>query len=360
MPRDRPAMKTLERMNLSLASEDGNDALRQLVASKKQRLAEVNSLVSDAFDLQPELATVQSKEWADDLSAKQIALRSAEERLSIARSAVDAAVRALKQERESDLFAAHLAALVDHGSQLGLQDGHCPLCDAFRSNIEYALAAARTKLAGRDEKLAAAQLAVTKAARTVLAEQENVNQVREAAVAQTIRRDGAFERLQHIGRGFDQLAFKGSPERPDLAQATLLDEQEEVAGLERALFILDASGAVDGVATWQNRVNVLRAAVESGSAKLADTERAVTRAREIQATAKTVANQISAEQFDTVMPLLQELYPSILRWATVIMFNSSLVVDSGAQRVWRFCCPSICRDAGANGELFCLMTQSST
>ncbi len=48
--------------------------------------------------------------------------------------------------------------------------------------------------------------------------------------------------------------------------------------------------------------------MDSESTKLADTERAVTRAREIQATAKTVANQISAEQFDTVMPLLQELY----------------------------------------------------
>jgi len=104
------------------------------------------------------------------------------------------------------------------------------------------------------------------------------------------------------------LAFKVNPEQPDLAQAALLGEQEEVARLERALFILDASGAVDRITSWQNRVNALRAAVDSESTKLADAERAVTRAREIQAAVKTVANQISAEQFDTVMPLLQELY----------------------------------------------------
>ena len=87
-----------------------------------------------------------------------------------------------------------------------------------------------------------------------------------------------------------------------------MDEQEEIARLERALFILDASGAVDRVATWQNRVNGLRGNVETELTRLADAERAATRAREIQTAAKTVANQISAEQFDTVMPLLQELY----------------------------------------------------
>jgi chromosome segregation protein len=167
------AMKTLEEVDLSLPSEGGNDVLRQLVASKKQRLAELDSLVSAAFDLQPELAILQSREWADDLNAKQHALVSALERLSIAQSAVDAAARALEAERESDVFAAHLAALVDHGSQLGLQDGHCPLCDAFRSKVEFenAVAAARAKLAGRDKKLAVAQLAVTEAERTVIAEQ---------------------------------------------------------------------------------------------------------------------------------------------------------------------------------------------
>jgi len=58
----------------------------------------------------------------------------------------------------------------------------------------------------------------------------------------------------------------------------------------------------------QRRINVLRSSVDAQSSKLADLERAVTNAKQIQAAAKTVANQISAEQFDTFMSLLQELY----------------------------------------------------
>ena len=37
-------------------------------------------------------------------------------------------------------------------------------------------------------------------------------------------------------------------------------------------------------------------------------EKVVEAARQIDAAAKTVANQILTEQFDTVMPLLKELY----------------------------------------------------
>ncbi|SFJ53584.1 RecF/RecN/SMC N terminal domain-containing protein [Bradyrhizobium sp. cf659] len=304
------AMKTLEDMTLSLPSEGGNDALRQIVADKKQRLAELERLVSGAFDLEPDLATIRSKEWNDDLSAKRTLLASAKDRLAAVQSSLSAAVRARDAERESDLFASHLAALVDHGSQLGLQDGHCPLCNAFRSKEEFeaAVSAARTKLAGRDAMLTQAELAVTEAERAVSAVREDINQTSAAEAALTMRSNQVLQAIRDIGRGFERLGFKANPEEPDLAQVALLDEQEEIARLERALFILEASGAADRVATWQNRVGGLRTTIDSESAKLADAERAVARAREIQAAAKTVANQISAEQFDTVMPLLQELY----------------------------------------------------
>ena len=117
-----------------------------------------------------------------------------------------------------------------------------------------------------------------------------------------------LKRLEDITTIFDQYNFKADPAEPELAQVALLDEQEEIARLERALFILDASGAVDRVATWQNRVNGLRGNLDTVMTRLANAERAATRAREIQTAAKTVANQISAEQFDTVMPSTQELY----------------------------------------------------
>jgi hypothetical protein len=52
----------------------------------------------------------------------------------------------------------------------------------------------------------------------------------------------------------------------------------------------------------------LRGRGEQEAAQLAATEKAVESARQIDNAARTVANEILTEQFDTVMPLLRELY----------------------------------------------------
>ena len=78
--------------------------------------------------------------------------------------------------------------------------------------------------------------------------------------------------------------------------------------MERALFVLEASSAIDQVRTLEARVLALKEQSEEAAARLSDVEKAVEIARQIDAASKTVANQILEEQFDTVMPLLKELY----------------------------------------------------
>jgi len=78
--------------------------------------------------------------------------------------------------------------------------------------------------------------------------------------------------------------------------------------LERALLILESSGAMDRVRILESRIATLRTTVDQEVANLSGAEKALEAARQIDASAKTVANEILAEQFDTVMPLLQELY----------------------------------------------------
>jgi DNA repair exonuclease SbcCD ATPase subunit len=65
---------------------------------------------------------------------------------------------------------------------------------------------------------------------------------------------------------------------------------------------------MDKVKALEVRVAQLRERADQEAARLSGIERAAEAARQIQAAAKTVANEILMEQFDTVMPLLKELY----------------------------------------------------
>jgi DNA repair exonuclease SbcCD ATPase subunit len=78
--------------------------------------------------------------------------------------------------------------------------------------------------------------------------------------------------------------------------------------LERALFTLESSTAADRVTSLEARVAAIREQIDQLTAKLADAEGVAESARQIDTSARTVANEVLTEQFDTVMPLLKELY----------------------------------------------------
>ncbi len=309
-PNVSEALGIVERLNIPLPAEGRNDALREIVAQRKRRLAELERTIDDAYGLQAELNLISSKEWKSSLAEKEVALVSARDALVQAKNILELATRAYDAERESDAFAAHLNALVEHGSAIGLEDGHCPLCNAFRSaeEFEQAIAAARSRLAGRGERLSLSSRAVMEAEDKVAVARNSVDRLEDEVEALTQQGRQVQLRLEDIQRAFKQYSFNATADNPDDARIKLLDDQEGVAQLERALFILEASGAVDRIMNWQSRVATLRQNVDAQSTKLADLERSVEDAKQIQSSAKTIANQILAEQFDTVMPLLQELY----------------------------------------------------
>jgi chromosome segregation protein len=58
----------------------------------------------------------------------------------------------------------------------------------------------------------------------------------------------------------------------------------------------------------ETRVTELRLRVDSETAKLESARQAAQAAKQIETSSQTVANEILTEQFDTVMPLLKELY----------------------------------------------------
>jgi chromosome segregation ATPase len=220
------------------------------------------------------------------------------------------AERADAAEKEGDTFAAHLAAIIDHGEHLGLQDGHCPLCAAERKPSEFvaAIADAKRRLAERGERLAASAKAVSDARQAVEAATAAYTISARKLAEETERRLAAQQRLNTITRTYSDNGFSGLPENPTESQRLVFDEQERLTRLERALYILEASSAVDRVATREAEVADLRQRLDGETAKLESARTAAQAAKQIDTSSQTVANQILQEQFDTVMPLLKELY----------------------------------------------------
>ena len=68
---------------------------------------------------------------------------------------------------------------------------------------------------------------------------------------------------------------------------------------------------MDRLGSLESRAEGLKQRVDLELSKLAEAERAVKSARQIDSSSREVANQMLTEQFDTVLPLLQELYHRI-------------------------------------------------
>ena len=305
-------LRFIESQNISLPMDMAERlvALRKIVADRKTAIAEVEHARLLSQQLLPELAYLNSPQAQTDLHAARDAAEKANREQADANEKLASAVRLDQAERESDEFAAHLSALVEHGSALGLQEGHCPLCDAARTSKEFAdsLALARTRLASRGERLTAlaapladARRAATEAAEGATAAQSHLKHLEE--------RHAATERNRStIASTYARLKFQASPDDPASAEKAQFAEQGTIVRLERALSMLESSSAVDRVKALESRIASLREQIERESARLANTERAAELARQIENAARTVANQILTEQFDTVMPLLKELY----------------------------------------------------
>ena len=85
-------------------------------------------------------------------------------------------------------------------------------------------------------------------------------------------------------------------------------EQQRIVSLERAVLILGASTAVERVSSFEQQINRLREQIEGTIGTISDLENAVESARQIDSAAKSLSNEILKEQFETVLPLLKELY----------------------------------------------------
>ncbi len=296
--------------DLDATAGERSERLRRRVATRKQSApalmdaivkSEAAAAEENYFSSDPGLA--EALALASQVKAFEQSLTQAAEELATAELVAAA-------EREADVFATHMIAILDHGEEIGLVDGHCPLCDAVRSDREFAtaIASARSRLSTRGvaaarsaDRLAKAQLAKRQA-------EQQLQAAKQSMAEFDARRSRATQELSSLHSVFERYGLQADPLNPEAARQLVLKRQEETAQLEHALFILEASGAHDRVTALESRIAQLRTSVEEESLRVTTAERAAEAAKQIDSAAKSVANQLLTEQFDTVMPLLKELY----------------------------------------------------
>jgi DNA repair exonuclease SbcCD ATPase subunit len=296
--------------DLASAAVTRSEILRRGIADRKLAVSILEETLTLAERLQAEQIRLESELGKTEFSAARTRLDDARRDKEQADEALARAQLLQVAEQDTDTFADHLVALLAHGEKIGLQDGHCPLCDAVRSSEDFAaaIASARAKLntqGARAARVAADLERAGKRARDAgVAMKTAVQHVAELDA----QRDGLSREIQKVGAVFGQWGLPPSLSEIERARHLALQQQDDTARLEHALFLLEASSAHDRVTSLEARVDQLRSTIEEETAKLTTAERAVEAARQIDTAAKTVANQVLTEQFDTVMPLLKELY----------------------------------------------------
>jgi len=306
------AMKVIESLFPSLPEGFGErtERVSRFVAERKTILRELENARLMSQELLPEIQFLKSIEGTAAIGTARSEQEAALKQKEAAEESLRLALRLEASERESDEFSAHMAAVLSHGSAVGLQDGHCPLCDAARNQSEFdaAIARATERLAKRGVTLAEVAKAVDDA-RSRARDAERVLVEASTRYSMLNKRAELLQfRLKSVRETYDRFEFSAREDDPVGAQQLLFAEREKLVQLERALSALEASNALDRVTMLEAKVAALRGRADQEAARLAAAEKAVESARQIDNAAKTVANEILTEQFDTVMPLLRELY----------------------------------------------------
>jgi DNA repair exonuclease SbcCD ATPase subunit len=296
--------------DLALSSPDLAEQVRGQVAKRKQEAQVISDLIDDLELQRRDAAYFSSDEGKGELQQARAAVSTLEEEMRIVREKRELAEKVVKSEAESDKFASQMAALLSHGEEIGLLEGHCPLCDAVRSDAEFALALsdARKRLEANAGRVVASQQVLRLATAEQSATEQRLAAARNSLATLEQRR---LESSSEIEKIVSELAGYGLRSEQDDAgelRHFSLVRREETSDLERALFILEASSAHDRVIALEGRIAKLRADYDAETIKLNATQRAAEAAKEINNAGISVSNVILTEQFDTVMPLLKELY----------------------------------------------------
>lgn len=307
---DSSAAKEILRKHLSTPQAE----LSQLIASGKDFLAKerstitgLRSLIAGLDRLDQERRSFESS--GIDIAAARQRIVALEAQILETESDLVRAEDEYQQAKAADEHAALHLSLLDQGERLGLQDGHCPLCQLGQSESEFdaAISVARAALRDQAPLTAATGVALSQGKENLIALRKELSSVGDTV--------GSFEAAQkrfseEQARLDENLQAYGMERNQSVSAVTeaFLKRQDAIAAVEQSLFALDASSSQDRVSSLEARVEQLRAHVEAEAVRLNQAERGLEISQQTEKAIKQVSNELLSEQFDTVLPLLKELY----------------------------------------------------
>lgn len=283
--------------------------IRSHLVHVRQETAQLREIVDQAQALQVRRASGRLLGEVAELEEVRAALAAASMASNEAQEGLKAAREREAEARRQDEFSTRWSELLINGEYVGLQEGQCPLCGTERTPEEFHFSVARLReMLTKGSDAATSVEATHEALRTALEAERVLAHVRERALSVEQKYEELAREELRLRESLSKLDLETYSTDIESLREALRFGQEGLARLEQALFTLEASGARDRVTATERRIADLRTELANEMAKLTSAQRAGEVAKQVDDAAREVPNEILAEHFETVMPLLKELY----------------------------------------------------
>lgn len=300
--------------------EDATSASDAIMLASERRLADLRVRVDRTVRLYgkiqdhlKERLRIQSPSYVEELASVGVQLERAKTTLLEAEQRATAIGELIAKEELESPRTASLALLREHGSRVGLVDGHCPVCGGNRSESDYRAhlqAVARTVSESNDRltlltKQAAelaGQVAALKAEATRLSSKHTTLRGQETQLLEE------QANITEEARKLDIDVGQMSDADIDRIAKTIQSGRARISEIEQALSIMQASRAVERVTSLEQELKTTREEVFQTEQRLSRLRKALARAKEASGTIRRVQGEFVNEQLAQLEPLMMELY----------------------------------------------------
>ena len=284
---------------------------RSVLTAGRMRLGAMGEAISQGREIRSLRRAFDEPDAFEKREAARARLDEANKRKAETDCIVTDIERALEGEEGANALAASLDAIIEHGEKLGLDDEHCPLCAASRTNEEFdaGLALARDRMATLATGIAAARQRAADAREAAKQAAAELDQAQVEWSAIEMEQSHLADREQTLVEIFKrhdlELRFA---QVPDGLEQYLTAERDRLINLERALHTLEASQSVSKIQSLEDRIATFRKEADGAAAQVEESERALASAKAMERGVHSISGEIIDERLAQISPLLNELY----------------------------------------------------